>query len=235
MTVTSPITKQEQQVFHDYKIPVHESLAAFTTLADVPTLTGTFEGANVNVTDLLEDYVAAQLDFNRLVDIINQAWWGQLQTWHKITGDRLAANTKAHLDAFMPFEQERTHLAKDAEQGFPQQLLKTPREQWSAQDHFGYDYIMFQVDLKWEFFNILEIMATLNPGVDIEPVATEIQSKLAPKHGPQEHEVNTGNTQPEPADSATPAAPAPASEASSASSENSSAFPGQNPEAQKED
>ncbi|MCF6419128.1 hypothetical protein [Furfurilactobacillus milii] len=190
MSFTTPITKQEQQVFHDYQIPVHDPLGVFDSLKQVPSMTGNFEGSDVDLNDLLLDYVAVQLDFNRLVDTINQEWWSQLQTWHKLTGDRLSANTKAHADQFGPFEQERVQLAKQAEQGFPQELLKKPRSEWRSQDLFGYDYIMFQVDLKWEFFNIMEILANINPDVNVETVATEIQAKLAPKHGPKERKVD---------------------------------------------
>ncbi|KRL56189.1 hypothetical protein [Furfurilactobacillus rossiae] len=195
MSFTTPITKQEQQVFHDYQIPVHDPLSVFDSLKQVPNMTGNFEGSDVDLNDLLSDYVAVQLDFNRLVDTINQEWWSQLQTWHKLTGDRLSANTKAHADQFGPFEQERVQLAKQAEQGFPQELLNKPRSEWRSQDLFGYDYIMFQVDLKWEFFNIMEILANINPDVNIETVATEIQAKLAPKHGPKERKVDMNQPQ----------------------------------------
>lgn len=197
MSFTTPITKQEQQVFHDYQIPVHDPLSVFDSLKQVPNMTGNFEGNDVDLNDLLSDYVAVQLDFNRLVDTINQELWSQLQTWHKLTGDRLSANTKAHADQFGPFEQERVQLAKQAEQGFPQELLKKPRSEWRSQDLFGYDYIMFQVDLKWEFFNIMEILANINPDVNVETVATEIQAKLAPKHGPKERKVDINQPQPD--------------------------------------
>lgn len=198
MSVTTPISKPEQQVFHDYEIPVHEPLSTFKSLAAVTTMIGEFEGQAVDLTDLLSDYVAAQLDFNRLVDIINQEWWSQLQTWHKLTGDRLSANVQKHAAAFGPFEQERQRLAAQAQTGFPKEILQKPREQWHAQDLFAYDYMMFQVDLKWEFFNIMEIMAQLNPNVNMETIATEIQSQLAPKHGPKERRVDFGhNNSPE--------------------------------------
>ncbi|HAT54861.1 MAG TPA: hypothetical protein DCW31_06425 [Lactobacillus sp.] len=197
MSFTTPISKQEQQVFHDYKIPVHDPLSPFESLKTVPNMVGSFEGADVDLTNLLSDYVAVQLDFNRLVDTINQEWWSQLQTWHKLTGDRLSENSKAHAAQFSPFEQERVQMARQAEQGFPQELLKKPRTEWRSQELFGYDYIMFQVDLKWEFFNTMEILANLNHDVDVETIATEMQSKLAPKHGPKERKVNmTDESQP---------------------------------------
>lgn len=75
MSFTTPITKQEQQVFHDYQIPVHDPLSVFDSLKQVPNMTGNFEGSDVDLNDLLSDYVAVQLDFNRLVDTINQEWW----------------------------------------------------------------------------------------------------------------------------------------------------------------